>query len=115
MKPLVGIFSVIVAFGSTSAVYAGSVPDLSTQPSVHPETTAAAVGHQMTTATVQSIDAASGKVVLQHDPIVQLQWPQATMSFSVVNRKLLEGLRPGDRVQVAFVQRGPNYVITWIQ
>ena len=61
---------------------------------------------------VRRIDAAQGKVTLQHEPIESLGWPAMTMAFRVKDPAALAGLRPGARVRFAFVQEGADYVIT---
>jgi len=49
--------------------------------------------------TVTSIDAASGEIGLDHEPIASLQWPAMSMSFTVADKRQLAALKPGDRVQ----------------
>jgi len=63
---------------------------------------------------VRKVDAAEGKVTLQHGPIESLGWPAMTMAFRVPDRQMLAALRPGAQVRFAFVQRGSDYVITAI-
>ena len=78
---------------------------------------AARIGHARASGVITSIDAAAGKLVIEHDAVASLQWPRMQMPFSVSvrSRNMLQGLKPGDRVQFTFVQRGPDYVITWLQ
>lgn len=64
---------------------------------------------------VRKVDAAQGKVTLQHEPIDALGWPGMTMAFRVKDAKLLAGLEPGRKVRFAFVHEGPQYVITAIE
>lgn len=49
------------------------------------------------TGTVATIDAAAGRITLNHDPIAELEWPAMTMGFSVEADKL-EGIAVGDVV-----------------
>jgi Cu(I)/Ag(I) efflux system membrane fusion protein len=51
------------------------------------------------TATVLSVDAPSGYVELDHEPIPSLQWPQMMMGFYAEDRKQLGGLKEGDKVE----------------
>jgi len=67
---------------------------------------------------INAVDAASGKIDLSHGPIPSLNWPEMTMGFRVEDKKLLQGLKPGDRI--IFELRGEpdkdgNYIITRIQ
>ena len=64
---------------------------------------------------VRKVDAAQGKVTLQHEPIESLGWPAMTMAFHVKDGHLLAGLAPGRKVRFAFVQQGSQYVITAIE
>jgi Cu(I)/Ag(I) efflux system membrane fusion protein len=48
---------------------------------------------------IVSVDAAKGKVDLDHQPIVSLQWPAMSMEFSVADKRQLAALKPGDRVE----------------
>jgi membrane fusion protein, copper/silver efflux system len=48
---------------------------------------------------VVSIDAAAGRVELDHDPIPAMQWPRMTMGFTAEDKAQLSGLKPGDVVQ----------------
>ena len=64
--------------------------------------------------TVTEVDAAAGRVELDHEPMPSLQWPSMTMGFAVRDRSQLEALKPGDRVEFE-LQAKPdadgNYVI----
>ena len=67
---------------------------------------------------VTQIDAKAGRVELDHAPMPTIQWPAMKMGFMVKDRKLLEGLKPGDAVE--FEMRGEpdkdgNYVIQAIK
>jgi Cu(I)/Ag(I) efflux system membrane fusion protein len=48
---------------------------------------------------LMEIDAKSGKVTLEHEPIPELGWPAMTMGFSVKDTKSLAKLKAGDKVQ----------------
>ena len=62
--------------------------------------------------TVASVEPQGGKVELEHEAMPSLGWPAMTMEFSVADRSLLSGLRPGDRVEFEVVARGEGeYVI----
>ena len=64
---------------------------------------------------VRKVDAAAGKVTLEHEAIESLGWPPMTMAFRVRDARLLEGLAPGRKVRFAFVQQGSAYVITGME
>jgi Cu(I)/Ag(I) efflux system membrane fusion protein len=56
-------------------------------------------GNHRGSGTVTAVDAASGRVELDHGPIPSLQWPSMTMGFLVEDKSQLAALKPGDRVQ----------------
>lgn len=97
----------------TAPVLAASTHSHSTAPA-H-ASAAAAIDAITGTGVVRNVDAAHGKVTLQHEPIERLGWPAMTMAFQVRDAKLLEGLAPGKKVRFAFVRQGPAYVITAIE
>lgn len=51
------------------------------------------------TGTLAGVDADGGTVELEHEPIASLNWPAMTMEFTVADKSVLRGLRPGDRVE----------------
>ena len=53
---------------------------------------------------VTSVDAAKGRVELEHGPIPSMKWPAMSMGFSVPDKKQLESVKKGD--QVEFEVRG---------
>ena len=48
---------------------------------------------------VVSVDAAKGRIDLDHEPIASLQWPAMSMNFAVADKRQLAMLKPGDRVE----------------
>lgn len=76
--------------------------------------TAFAQSHQAT-GVVKRIDPAKGVVALKHDPVKSLGWPGMTMDFNVRDKKLLQGLKPEQKVSFEFVEDKGRYVITSIK
>ena len=64
----------------------------------------------LTDGVVQSVDTASGVVTLEHAEIVNMQMPAMTMTFGVADRKMLEHLKPGDKVKfrVEMLENAPT-------
>lgn len=73
-----------------------------------------AVTHK-TTAVVKGVDVANGKAKLAHEPVKSLNWPAMTMGFSVRDPALFDKLTVGKKVEIEFVQQGPNSVITAVK
>lgn len=67
----------------------------------------------MTDAVVQKVDTAKGLVVLKHGDIPNLAMPAMTMGFDVADRKLLDPLKPGDKVrfQVEVMKGKPTVTV----
>ena len=70
--------------------------------------------HQAT-GVVRGVKPDKGVVTLKHDPVKSLNWPGMTMDFSVRDKKLLEGLKPEQKVKLDFVQEKSGSVITSIK
>jgi Cu(I)/Ag(I) efflux system membrane fusion protein len=49
--------------------------------------------------TVSEVDAKTGRVELDHEPIASLQWPEMRMAFTVEDKRQLAGLWKGDAVR----------------
>ncbi|WP_410103596.1 copper-binding protein [Sutterella wadsworthensis] len=64
---------------------------------------------------VKAVDAASGKVTIEHEPIAALQWPAMTMRFTFKDPKLVEGLKAGDKIHFTFTQEGQLSVLQSIE
>lgn len=64
---------------------------------------------------VKSVNAEKGTVSIDHEPVASLQWPAMTMSFKAKDKKALQGLKPGQKIEFDFVQQGKEYVITKVK
>jgi Cu(I)/Ag(I) efflux system periplasmic protein CusF len=67
------------------------------------------------TGVVKGVDPRSGLVTLTHEPIKSLNWSAMTMAFKVQDRKMLEKVKPGEKVHFTLVQSGKEYMITEIK
>lgn len=70
--------------------------------------------HQAT-GVVKSVDKAKGTVTIDHGPVASMKWPAMTMGFKAKDKKALEGLKPGQKIEFEFVQQGKDYVITMVK
>lgn len=63
--------------------------------------------------TVNRVDANAGKVNLTHGPIPSLKWPGMTMDFTVKDKRVLGGVKPGQKVEFKLSEQSRGqYVIT---
>lgn len=60
---------------------------------------ASAVAMPLVQGEVRKVDLAKGLVVLRHGNIPNLAMPPMTMGFDVVDKKMLDGLKVGDKVR----------------
>lgn len=67
------------------------------------------------TGTVKKADTKAGKVTVEHGPVASLNWPAMTMAFKVGEKELWKKLEEGRKVELAFMQRGNDYVVTAVK
>jgi Cu(I)/Ag(I) efflux system periplasmic protein CusF len=64
---------------------------------------------------IKDVDAENGTVSVAHEPIKSMEWPAMTMRFTAKDKKMLEGIKPGAKIEFEFVQQGSKYTITSIK
>ncbi len=57
--------------------------------------------------TIQNIDTTNGKVTLVQDAVTDLGWPVRTMTYRVDGKKILNGIKTGQTVDVTFSTSTP--------
>lgn len=65
--------------------------------------------------TVRSVDAAKGTISLVHGPVASMNWPAMTMTFKAKDKKMVEAVKPGQKIEIDFHQQGRDYVITKVK
>lgn len=63
-------------------------------------------------AVVKKVDKARGTVRLDHQAVKSLNWPAMTMNFAVKDKRVLDKLSVGRKVNVEFVKQGSEFVVT---
>ncbi len=76
---------------------------------------AASAADAMTDAEVRKIDGAAAKVTLRHAEIKSLDMPAMTMVFQVREKRLLDGLKVGDKVRFKAAHEGGQFIVTELQ
>ncbi|WP_394697339.1 copper-binding protein [Pseudoxanthomonas japonensis] len=71
-------------------------------------TTAMAMG------TIESVDAAAGKITIAHGPVEALKWPAMTMGFKAAPEQVAS-VQAGQKVQFEFTTQGMAATITRIE
>ena len=89
-------YSVVLAFGvlAASASHAQMSPDMKMPAASSPNASAV-----MTNGVVQQVDAKTGTVTLKHEDITNMNMPAMTMAFTVADKKMLDSVKPGDKVK----------------
>lgn len=64
---------------------------------------------------VRKVDKEQGKVTLKHGPIANLDMPGMTMVFKVADPKMLDNLKPGDKVKFAASNKDGAITVTAIE
>lgn len=64
---------------------------------------------------VRKVDKEQGKVTLKHGPIANLDMPGMTMVFKVADPKMLDNLKPGDKVNFAATNKDGAITVTAIE
>jgi Cu/Ag efflux protein CusF len=81
-----------------------------------PSTSSAASSTLAATGTVKSVDAAKGKLVIDHDPIPALNWPRMVMDFQLVDPAMARQVKAGDPVKFEMREGEKGaYLITSIE
>lgn len=76
---------------------------------------ASAPADAMTEAEVRKLDPAAAQVTLRHGEIRSLDMPAMTMVFQARDKRLLVGLKPGDKVRFRAAREGSQFIVTELQ
>ena len=94
MKFVSVFIAVLLAVGSANAAAQG-MPGMS----MPAKTAASSAAMPLVQGEVRKVDLDKGLVVLRHGDIPNLAMPAMTMGFDVADKKMLDGLKVGDKVQ----------------
>jgi Cu(I)/Ag(I) efflux system periplasmic protein CusF len=64
----------------------------------------------MTEGEVRKVDKSAGKITIKHGPLIKLEMPAMTMVFRVADSKMLDQVKPGDKIK--FVADKVNGTLT---
>lgn len=79
-----------------------------------PQAEAAMAKMASATGTIESVDAAAGKITIAHGPVEALKWPAMTMSFKATPEQIAS-VGAGQKVQFEFTAEGMNATITRVE
>ena len=69
-------------------------------------------GAHQASGTVTKVEPEKNAVTVKHGPVESMKWPAMTMRFKVKDKKVLDKMKPGIKVDFTFVQSGKDYTIT---
>ncbi len=52
---------------------------------------------------------------LDDEAVASMKWPAMTMSFKAKDKKALQALKPGQKIEFDFVEQGKDHVITKVK
>lgn len=81
----------------------------------HHPASATASAELLSEGEVRKVDAEQGKVTLRHGPLTNLDMPAMTMVFTATDKKMLEGLKQGDKVRFTADRKDGAFVVTALQ
>ena len=67
------------------------------------------------TGIVKSVNAEKGTISIDHEAVSSMNWPAMNMSFRAKDKKMLQAVKPGAKVEFDFEQHGKSYVITKVK
>ena len=67
------------------------------------------------TGVVKSVNAEKGTVRIDHQAVSSMNWPAMSMTFKAKDKKMLQAVKPGAKVEFDFEQHGKDYVITKVK
>ena len=102
-----------LAFAVSAAVPAQVAPSAAMRG--RPASASVAAQGALASGEVLEVDKQEQHVLLKHGPIQNLGMDAMTMEFSVPDRKLLESLRPGDKIRFAAIWKAGDYELTRVE
>lgn len=109
------IHTLVAAAALGVAISAGAQQATTDHSSHHPASAGAAATAPQSEGEVRKVDLAQGKLTLRHGPLANLDMPAMTMVFTAADKKLLEGLKAGDKVKFTADKKDGVYVVTAIE
>jgi len=64
---------------------------------------------------IRKVDIAAGKLTIRHAPLTELDMPAMTMVFRVADPKMLDELKPGDKVRFVATRDGGAFTVTRLE
>ena len=109
------LFAALIAFplfaNAQSGMKGMDMKDMDHMKGMKPEAKADAKVHHGK-GTVSKVDARAGAVTINHEPVPTMNWSAMSMAFKVKDKKMLDKVKQGDKVEFTFTQSGKDHVIS---
>ena len=69
----------------------------------------------LTDGEIKKIDTESGKMTIQHGPLINLHMPAMTMVFKAKDPSILQSLKVGDKVRFAAESNSGSLIVTTLE
>lgn len=100
-------FCLSAALGAAIA----TAPSLAAAQAAEKTAPPASAESMLTAGVVRKVDKEAGKVTIRHEAIRNLDMPEMTMVFRVVDPAMLDQLKPGDKIRFAADKVNGNYTV----
>ena len=106
---------VTALLGASSLAHAQQAATNAADHDAHHPAAAQAAPQSLSEGEVRKVDLELGKVTLRHGPLANLDMPAMTMVFTATDRKMLEGLKQGDKVRFTADKKDGSFVVTALE
>lgn len=90
---------VLALMSAPAAAWAQMSPNMQMSTPMKASAPMAQASSVMTNGTVQKVDSKDGVITLKHGEIANLAMPAMTMGFQVADKKMLNRVKPGEKVR----------------
>ena len=101
--------------GASSLVHAQQAATNAADHDAHHPAGAQATAQSLSEGEVRKVDLEQGKVTLRHGPLANLDMPAMTMVFTATDRKMLGGVKQGDKVRFIADRKDGGFVVTALE
>ncbi len=105
----------IAAAGALAVGVAGCSPPAPQADMPATTETAAATGPIRGAGVVKAVDASTGSITLDHEPIEAIKWGAMTMEFKATDPAILQGVVVGDHVAFELKSKTDPQTVTMVQ
>lgn len=106
---------VATLLGASSLAHAQQGATNAADHAAHHPAGAQAAAQYISEGEVRKVDLEQGKVTLRHGPLTNLDMPPMTMVFTATDKRLLDGVKQGDKVRFNADKKDGGFVVTALE